>query len=177
MVEWKSVAGFEGLYEVNDNGEVRSVPRFRSGKGGAPTPVKGRTLKQSKDRYGYLKVCLRDGSKAHNVLVHRIVAEAFIPNPENKPSVNHIDENKTNNSVSNLEWATVKENNNHGSRPEKLGRRVRRLPDMVEYPTIRAAAREMGVHPTSIRQAIVGRTGSCCGFRWEFVEEERREDA
>ena len=89
-------------YAITDDGKVWS---FKSNK----------FLKQKIDKYGYACVSLRRNGKNWTVTVHRLVAEAFIPNPDNKPTVNHKDENKLNNSVTNLEWMTVNENNNYGT--------------------------------------------------------------
>ena len=79
-------------------------------------------LNQFKDKYGYMFVSLYKNNKLHSKKVHRLVAQAFIPNPDNKIEVNHIDENKTNNHVSNLEWMTHKENINHGTRNERASK-------------------------------------------------------
>ena len=102
---WKDVVGYEGVYKISNNGYIYSVPR---------NGTKGGLLKISLDKYGYCRVSLHD--KNHHtkfVQIHRLVAEAFIPNPENKPTVNHKDGNKQNNNVENLEWATYSEQLNH----------------------------------------------------------------
>ena len=83
---------------------------------------KMRELKQRIDRDGYMQVGLRKNGKFYSKTVHRLVAQAFIPKPDNKPEVNHIDEDKTNNHVSNLEWMSHKENLNHGSRNERASK-------------------------------------------------------
>ena len=97
--EWLSVKGYAGVYEVSNRGDVRRV----GGKILSPKPGKN----------GYKTVTLQLNGYGKKYLVHRLVAEAFIPNPEDKPYVNHIDADKTNNSVSNLEWATAAENIRH----------------------------------------------------------------
>lgn len=166
----KPVVGFEGRYEVSDDGKVYSLPRMRKGRGGAPTPVSGCELKQRFDHSGYPTVSLRDGSASFNRSVHRLVAEAFIPNPLGKPAVNHIDENKANNCVSNLEWVTTAENNSYGTRLDRCRLRVRRMPDGVEYPSISEAAKVMDVSKASIRDALTGKSKTSCGFKWEYCE-------
>lgn len=103
---WKSVSGYEGLYEVSDLGRVRSLKRATTG---------GVVLKQTMKR-GYMHVCLSKENKPSTKSVHRLVAEAFIDNPMGKPVVNHMDGDKTNNAVSNLEWATYPENELHSIR-------------------------------------------------------------
>lgn len=98
----KSITGYEGLYEVTSNGVVYSVDRYTvDGK-----HLKRKEIKGGKFSNGYEFVCLRKDGVNHNCLKHRLVAEAFIKNPDNLPVVNHIDGNIHNNSVENLEWCT-----------------------------------------------------------------------
>jgi hypothetical protein len=104
----------DDVYEVSDHGRVRSVDRTVMKSDGKAYFLKGRLLVNMNDR-GYMQVSLGRG-KNQSAKIHRLVALAFIPNPENKITVNHIDGNKSNNHVSNLEWATYKENNNHAQR-------------------------------------------------------------
>lgn len=102
MIEWRPVKGYEGLYEVSNLGQVRS---FYSGE--------AKILKPYVDKDGYLCVHLHKNGKGYAKKVHRLVASAFIPNIGDKPQVNHIDGDKTNNTVDNLEWVTSKENMHH----------------------------------------------------------------
>jgi len=108
--EWKDVPGFEGLYKVSNYGRVYSCPRCGT---------KGGILKQCVDRYGYLKVILYRNGKPYYFKVHRLVAMAFIPNLENKPTVNHKDNNRQNNMVDNLEWTTMAENLDHSHKQKR----------------------------------------------------------
>ena len=112
---WKDVVGFEGFYKVSNRGNVHSVDR----KDSMGRKWGGRTLRPSYDKGGYLHVCLYKNGKAKNKFIHRLVAEAFISNPENLPQINHRDEVKVNNNVSNLEWCTRKYNMNYGTRNER----------------------------------------------------------
>ena len=122
-MNWKSVVGYEGLYEVSDSGTVRSVPHYVMRSNGRKFFVKETYLKPDRQKKGYLRVKLTDANGVeHFPLVHRLVAEAFIPIPKNKPFINHIDAQTDNNSVDNLEWVTNKENLEHAS---KLGLLVR----------------------------------------------------
>ena len=105
----KSVIGYEGLYEITDDGVVFSVDRYtKDGK-----HLKRKEIKGGKFSNGYEFVCLRKDGVNHNCLKHRLVAEAFIKNPDNLPVVNHIDGNIHNNSVKNLEWCTQRYNLKH----------------------------------------------------------------
>jgi len=108
---WKDVQGYEGLYQVSNHGRIKSLPRLDSmgrQKGGL-------VLKPKSRKDGYKRINLYYKGKMETYLVHRIVANAFIPNPYVKPQVNHIDEDKSNNKVNNLVWMTAKENINYGS--------------------------------------------------------------
>ena len=115
MEEWRAVPGYEGLYEVSSYGRVKSLKRYKSNNGGIPL-IKERILKPYNDKKGYLNVRLRN----KNFKVHRLVAQAFIPNPNNLPQVNHKNEDKSDNRVDNLEWCTAKYNNTYGTRQDKV---------------------------------------------------------
>jgi hypothetical protein len=110
---WKDVVGFEDYYEVSNTGKVRRKDHITVYKNGARARFSQTILKPSVFKKGYLMVFLSVKSKKKAKSVHRIVAEAFIPNPENKETVNHIDCDKTNNHVSNLEWLSNEENIQH----------------------------------------------------------------
>lgn len=114
---WKEIPGFEGHYEVSSMGTVRSIGRVVPNSEKGVRFSKAKTLRSSPTtRSDYLYVKLWKHNKMYQMSVHRAVALAFIPNPENKPQVNHIDGNKLNNHVNNLEWVTVSENHKHAFR-------------------------------------------------------------
>ena len=104
---------YEGLYKVSNLGRILSLDYLHTGKPELMTPVNVK---------GYLRVELCKNGERKKCSVHRLVAETFLPNPENKPEVNHIDEDKTNNRVDNLEWKWHKDNCNHGTRNERIGK-------------------------------------------------------
>lgn len=110
---WKDITGYEGLYQVSSLGNVKSLDRYVKHYRGGNCFKKGATLKPSKNRKGYYLIVLAKEGISRSKSIHRIVAETFIPNQQNKPQVNHKDGNKTNNSVQNLEWATQEENMTH----------------------------------------------------------------
>ena len=111
-IMWKPVKGYEGIYEVSDDGLIRSIDRYVINNG-TPVLIKGKVKNQRVKNNGYVVTDLWKDGKGKTVHVHRVVADAFIENPENKTTVNHIDGNKENNNVDNLEWATPSEQNYH----------------------------------------------------------------
>lgn len=110
--KWKEIEGYEGKYAVSTCGRVFSLTRVRYNIPGGKV-YKGRMLSQNKMKSGYLGVALLSDGVHKLLKVHRLVAQAFIPNPFNKPQVDHIDGNPKNNNVCNLRWATAKENVNN----------------------------------------------------------------
>lgn len=109
-MEWRRVPGYEPYLEVNELGQVRSVERYVNHRNGSVSRMRPKILAQHPDPKGYLKIRTSVNNKKTSIKVHRAVAEAFISNPENKPQVDHIDGDKTNNHVSNLRWVSNKEN-------------------------------------------------------------------
>ena len=102
MEEWRAVPGYEGLYEVSNKGNVKSL-------------IKNKIIKGFINRCGYILVGLSKNGIRKKITIHRLVAQVFIENPDNLPEVNHKDEDKANNSVDNLEWCDRKYNNNYGT--------------------------------------------------------------
>lgn len=112
MEIWKDIKGYEGRYQVSNYGNVKSLNHNRT--------VKEQLLKQNIDKHSYHKIHLWLYGKPKWFLIHRLVAEAFIPNPDNLPCINHKDENKHNNHVDNLEWCTYEYNNEYGTRVKRI---------------------------------------------------------
>lgn len=116
---WKPVVGYEGLYEVSNLGRVKSLDRIVKGCYGSIAHKKGKIISSGIGSTGYCIVSLQKDGKGKSFGVHRLVAQAFIPNPDNLPMVNHKDEVKTNNNVENLEWCDCKYNCNYGTGIER----------------------------------------------------------
>lgn len=108
---WKDVVGYEGLYQVSNLGRVKSLFRYK------------KILKQFEDNKGYLRVTLYKNNKSKSIKVHKLVAEAFIPNPNNYDCINHKDENKTNNRVENLEFCSFYYNLMYGTRVQRIAKK------------------------------------------------------
>lgn len=108
MEEWRNIKGYEGDYQVSSYGRIKSLKWGNE-----------KNLKNQKHYKGYEFVTLLKNGKSHKYKVHRLVAQAFIPNPNNYPQVNHKDENKANNKVENLEWCTNKYNANYGTKNKR----------------------------------------------------------
>ena len=178
---WKDIKGYEGLYQVSDKGRVKSLEHVTIRKNGSKLPVKERILKPVQNQNGYLRVNLYDSSgKMKKFLVHRLVCEAFHENPENNPCVNHIDENKTNNVVSNLEWCTYKENNNHGTHNAKVAKALSRPVGQYTldgklvkvWQSTHEVQRQLGFDNSHISKAVRGKLKTAYGYVWKYVEKD-----
>lgn len=158
--EWTDIKDYEGLYQVSNFGRVKSS-------------YTNRILKGRKDKGGYLLVNLYKNKVSYTKAIHRLVAQAFIPNPDNKPQVNHIDENKTNNMVSNLEWMTAKENTNHGTRNERASIPIiatnLKTGESTEFYGALECARQLGLHQSSITEVLKGRRKQTGGYIFKYI--------
>ena len=109
---WKDVVGYEGLYQVSNIGNVRSLDKYVLNRGKYPVLLKGRIMKPSSSS-GYWMLVLYKNGKGKNLKIHRLMAKSFLPNKENKECINHKNGIKTDNNLENLEWCTISENNFH----------------------------------------------------------------
>jgi len=119
MEIWKDIEGYEGYYQVSNQGNVRSLDKIITNNKGVTYERLGKILSFNLNA-GYPQIYLSKNGVVRTYRIHRLVAQAFIPNPENKPTVNHKDETRTNNNDWNLEWATYKENSNYGTLPDRF---------------------------------------------------------
>ncbi len=175
MEIWKDIDGYNGYYQVSNQGRVKNAER-------------GTILKQQISRFGYKRVKLFKGNKGKDYAVHRLVAQAFIDNPEGKPCVNHINFDKTCNAVENLEWCTYEENNKwsmangrKAMRPEWLEKICKtrktkavvgtniKTGEKVYFNSIRAT-KEIGADPSDVSRCCRGLSGSSGGYYWELLE-------
>lgn len=169
---WKDIEGYEGLYQVSNMGRVRSLDskdrlgRFKKGK--IKNAVNNGT--------GYLVVNLKKDAQQKMITVHRLVAEAFIENPESKRCINYIDGNKRNNKVENLEWCTHAENMYHAYKNKLIfpprGKKVLCVELNKEFDSINSAEKWVGVKGSRIGNVCQLKRGckTCGGYRWRYVE-------
>ncbi|MEI3530091.1 MAG: NUMOD4 domain-containing protein [Bacilli bacterium] len=187
---WKDVVGYEGLYRVSNLGRVKSLDCIRR-CGNGECIQKGIVLKNGFDRgNNYFRTRLSKNGKVSDFLVHRLVAQTFIPNPENKPQVNHKDGNKLNNCVDNLEWATGSENIQHAydtglakvtiETKKKIAKTMedRNCIEIFQYNTdgkflakwksAHEIQRMLGLNNANIIQVCKGTRKTAGGFIWKY---------
>ena len=167
---WKPVVGYEGLYEVSNWGRVKRLRRLITNQYNS-FYIEEKILKPQKNIYGYLYVNLYKNGIMKHKTIHKLVAEVFLPNPNNYKEVNHKDECKTNNIVSNLEWCDRKYNINYGTRNEKVSKKV------YQYTLDGEFVREWKSTAECCRNGYnQGHVAACCrgerkihkGFIWKY---------
>ena len=171
--EWRDVVGYEGLYQVSNQGRVKSLER----KDCLGRTVKERILKPGVVGSGYLMISLCTGGKQKMFSVHRLVCQAFHENPDNKSDVNHINEDKTDNRACNLEWSTRKENINHGTHNERMAKTQSKPVgqytldgELVKiWPSAMEAQRQAGFYCSNICKSANGKCKQAYGFIWKYV--------
>lgn len=172
--QWKPVKGYEGLYEVSDLGNVKSL-------------ITNRLLSiRPNDKKEYCQVSLTKNKRKYTKKVHRLVAEAFVPNPNGYPFVNHKDEQKKNNVASNLEWCTSEYNANYGTRNERSAKARMNDPkrskkvyqydlngNLVDvFPSVMEIARKFGYSQGNISECCRGKRNIAYGYTWKYKESD-----
>ena len=174
---WRDISGYPG-YQVSNLGRVKSLERKVKHMNSYRT-VKEKILNTRKFKNGYLVINLHNKGKRKTMTVHRLVCEAFIPNPNNLQYVNHKDECKTNNNVENLEWCTIEYNCNFGSRNERISKtntngKKSKAVICIEtgkiYPSAREIQRQLGFNQGNISKCCIGEKKSAYKFHWKYVE-------
>ena len=180
--EWRDVVGYEGLYQVSSEGHVKSLERKLPHWRGGEQIRKERILKPAPIKDGYLIVDLCADGKRKHFLVHRLVCEAFHENPEGKPQVNHINEDKADNRAANLEWCTAKENINYGTRNER-SRKAQSKPvaqyaqdgELIKvWPSTMEVGRQTGFSQGAVSEVANGNRKTAYGFIWKYVERKEK---
>lgn len=180
---WKPIEGYEGLYEVSTLGRVRSLGRVAKNGTYFPPII----LKLKPNQRGYVQIRLHNDGEFKRMLVHRLVAEAFIPNPDNLPVVNHKDRNPSNNNVSNLEWCTQSHNVRWDGAVERRADTQRNRSDISKpinqytlngdfiktWPSLKEINRELGADCSGISACCIKKPNhlSYYGFQWRFASE------
>ena len=177
---WKDIKGYEGVYQVSNFGRIKSIVKYK------------KLMLSSENENGYLRVCLIDkNKKKRTILIHRLVAKTFIPNPKNKEQVNHIDGNKYNNCVENLEWCTQSENMQHAFKNNLItrekGEKNHRAKSVNQYTLegnfirkwdcIEDVTRELGIRGYNISSCCKGKRHTAGGFKWKYPELKNSEVA
>jgi hypothetical protein len=182
---WKQIKDFEELYEVSNLGRVRSLGSTFKGGYGQVIRKPGKELAKIKASNGYPKAHLWHNQKAKLLSIHRLVAETFIPNPDNLPHVNHKDGNKENNHVENLEWCTPAENNRHAidnnliknAKGRDMSAAFKRIvmKDLLgstikTFESLKHASKETGIAASNISMCAKGRLKRAGNYVWEYEE-------
>lgn len=166
--EWRDVVGYEGLYQVSNLGRVKSL-RAHNKWGIERESI----LIPAVEKKGYKRFCLNKNGKGKTVKLHRIIAQAFIPNPDNKPCVDHIDGNPSNNNVSNLRWVTYWKNKHNPATRRRVVKAVAQYTIKGEHVrdwfSAYDAATSTGVKMGSIRACCRGEIYSTAGYKWKYT--------
>lgn len=171
---WKDIIGYEGKYQVSNLGNVRSL-NYLNQKGFVKILKQSKHNKNSAGIY-YKMVTLCSNGKEQMKSVHRLVAEAFIENPENLNFINHKDENPSNNNVTNLEWCSPKYNSNYGTSKQRIRSKISipilqidiKTGSVIEYESLTDAANKTGLLKSKICECCKGSRNTHGGYVWQY---------
>lgn len=172
---WKDIKGHEGIYQISNLGNVKSLERLLW-NGHTYYTYKERLLKKSINHNGYYTVRLSKNGKGKNYLLHRLLAMHFIPNPNNYPIINHKDGNKLNNNLDNLEWCTYKYNNHHAVKEglNNVAKKIKAINietgEELCFNSARDADKILNVGYKNISACLNGRQHTCGGYKWMFLD-------
>lgn len=178
---WKDIQDYEGMYQISNLGRVKGLlinKEVSRGTGKIKYCKPERVLDCSMSNYGYKRCQLKNGVKSKQFFIHRLIASAFVPNPNNLDTVNHIDGDKLNNSISNLEWCTLAENTKHAfktglNKPyqrsnikgiQKHSKQVQCAKTGKVWPSIKAACIDLNTNPSSLKRILNGISKSCSDY-------------
>lgn len=185
---WKDIKDYEGLYQVSNWGRIKSCARYKKNHNKLQF-IDEKIKSTRRSNSGYLNIDLYKNNIGKTFKVHRLVAEAFIENENNKPTVNHIDGDKLNNNVNNLEWATYKEQNEHfykylynakNGNKESINNAIKAMIKVTSkkvkclnngkiYNSASEAARQIGVSPSLIMRCCRGESKTAKGYNWIYI--------
>lgn len=186
---WKDIKGYEGLYQVSNLGEIRSLDHTTIIRDDKKNRVyerrkKGRILKPFSSKRGYLKVTLTKNKKTKDVKIHRIVATTFLDNPLNKRDINHKNGIKTDNRIVNLEWATHQENMQHAFKTGLISKfkkiKIKQYDIhgkfIKEYESISEASRELNIKIAGLSKSLKSGNHKYKGFLWEYADKKQEKN-
>lgn len=177
--EWKEIKGYEGKYIISNHGEIISLPRYKQNNSKQQYVEPKEISKYINKINGYVYVYLCNDGKEKNIRLHRLVAETFIPNPNNKTQINHKDGNKLNNNVSNLEWCTASENlmhayklglANNNNQKKKVAQYSLDNEFIKEFDSLTEASKESGISLTKISECVNGKRKRKDKYIWKLVK-------
>lgn len=174
---WKDIKGYEGLYQISNLGNVKSLEKIINDKKNRKYIKKERIMKPMINNSGYYELILKKEGKSKHYRVHRLVADAFIKNPKNFPIINHKDHNKLNNKFDNLEWCTQKYNVNYDFDRKTFPKKVKikqydlNMNYIKTFNSMKEIETEYEVSRTTIRFCCLGRNKTCKGFIWRYADE------
>ena len=169
---WKDINGFEGIYQISDKGNIRSLDRKIICSNGSIRFQRGSGIKPYINKQGYRTVVLHNIGKHKMCRICRLVAEAFIPNPQNLPQVNHKDENKTNNCLQNLEWCDAKYNINYGTKIDRQKKPILQYDLDGNFIREWSSATDVSKEAQeNICKCLKGIRKTAYGFIWKYKED------